>query len=194
MYMFELLAERLTGEPTVSFTSHWMDRGSELEAEAVSYYEMQADCDTEKVGFIARADGRIGASPDRLVGDDGLLEIKVCKPATHVGYLLKSGAAYEEHRIQTQGQLWVAEREWNDLLAYNPLLPPALYRAHRDEAFIALLSSAVEAFSTALETQYQLLIANGFVKQPKERSAPTMTEILRQSLIERNREAELHAG
>src|SRR5437773_403061 len=68
IYRFELLAERLTGEPTVGPTSHWMDRGSALEAEARSFYEMTTDMDTEKIGFVTNAAGTVGASPDCLVG------------------------------------------------------------------------------------------------------------------------------
>lgn len=182
MYLFELLAERVTGEPTVGFTSHWMDRGSELEAEAVAFYHFMRDCETEKVGFILNDTETIGASPDRLVGNKGLLEIKVCKPATHVGYLLQSGSAYKEHRIQAQAQLWIAEREWNDLLAYNPLLPPALYRVERDESFIETIAAEVNAFSQRLEALHQFMIDQGWTtsrKKPEPRLQDVMADVLR---------------
>ena len=177
MYLFELLAERILGQPTVTHTSHWMDRGSEKEEEAVSFYEfLRDDLGTVKVGFITNDAGTIGASPDRLVGDKGLLEIKVGKPATHMGLLLKSGSAYEKHKIQAQGQLWVAEREWNDLLAYNPGLPPALYRVDRDEEFIALLESAVGAFSGMLEDLFLDCVQRGWV-QERHRGELSETEL-----------------
>lgn len=190
-YMYELLAERITGEPTVGYTSHWMDRGSDLEAEAVNFYSFTRDLDTEKVGFITNDDGSIGASPDRLVGDVGLLEIKVCKPSTHVAYLLGDKSTYKEHKIQTQGQLWIAEREWNDLVAYNPCLPPALVRVERDEEYIKTLSAAVTAFSELLEQQYALLAEMGLTVRPEQPvRTPSLVELLKQSLIEINRNAE----
>lgn len=188
VYMFELIAERLTGEPTVEFTSHWMDRGHELEEEAVNFYTFTTDMETEKVGFILNDAGTVGASPDRLVGDRGLLEIKVGKPSTHIGLLLKSGSAYEEHRIQTQGQLMVAERDWNDLLAYNPGLPPALCRVEREEPFIKMLDAALRTFCEVLEANYQLLLERGVAK-PYQRPAPSITDLLKQSLIELNKTA-----
>ncbi len=188
MYKFELLAERITGEPTVQFTSHWMDRGSELERDAVAFFELTQDCDTEKIGFVTNAAGTIGASPDRLIGDSGLLEIKVGKPSTHVGLLLQSGKAYEEHKIQAQAQLWICEREFNYLLAYNPALPPALYRVERDDKFIAQLASAVTAFSEVLESQFALCVSRGWVTakpQPQpDHSQRAMMDALKQSLVD----------
>lgn len=188
MYMFELLAERLLGEPTVEYTSHWMDRGSEFESEAVNFYEFTTDTETQKVGFILNDAGTVGASPDRLVGENGLLEIKVGKPSTHIGLLLKSGKAYEEHRIQTQGQLMVAEREWNDLMAYNPGLSPVIYRVEREEKFIRMLDAALKAFCEVMETQYRVLLERGSQK-PFKRSTPNLVEILKQSLVELNKSA-----
>lgn len=177
-YLFELLAERLTGEPTVGYTSHWMDRGSDLENEAVAFYHFTQDCETEKVGFVLNDSGTIGASPDRLVGDDGLLEIKVCKPSTHLGYLLQAGSAYEEHKIQTQAQLWITDRKWNDLLAYNPSLPPALYRVGRDEEYINKLAIAVTAFSRTLEAYSEDLLKRGWMKQPERYPATSQQDLI----------------
>jgi len=187
MYMFELIAERISGEPTVGFTSHWMDRGSELEIDAVNFYHFITGRQTEKVGFITDDSGSFGASPDRLVEDIGLLEIKIGKPSTHVGMLLQNGSAYEEHRIQAQGQLWVAEREWNDLLAYNPALPPALYRVEREESFIRLLRTAVATFCEVLEANYQMLVDRGIGRPNQKAPPPSITELLKESLIEINK-------
>lgn len=183
MYQFELIAERITGEPTVGFTSHWMDRGSELERDAVAFFEFTQDCTTEKVGFVTSDNGRIGASPDRLCGDDGLLEIKIGKPATHVGYLLKSGTAYEEYKIQAQAQLWVCEREYNDLMAYNPGLPPAIYRAYRDDGFITSMAAAVTAFSDQLEEQFELCKYRGWVQTPPVREK-SPSDLMKEALLE----------
>lgn len=183
MYLFELLAERLTGEPTFNPSSTWMDRGHELEPEAIRFYCFTREVETEPVGFITNDAGTIGASPDQLVGDDGLLEIKVPKPATHIGYLLKSGAAYKEHRTQAQGQLWISEREFNDLLSYNPGLPPALYRVERDEPFIAKMDKELTAFSQRLEEMFMQLASQfEWVQRPPREK--TLVELLKDSLIE----------
>jgi hypothetical protein len=162
-YMNELLAERVMGHPTISAVSTWMDRGSQMETEAVLYYEGQRDLDTVKVGFVSNDEMTIGASPDRFVGGDGLLEIKVPKEHTHMHYLLTSSvdAAY---RPQVQGQLWVTGRQWADILSYHPEMPPALIRVTRDEAFIDLLSRAVVTFSEILEARTIELRERGWIK------------------------------
>jgi len=189
MYMCELLAERLTGQPTVGYTSHWMDRGSEFEAEAVATYEFLTDHEPRKVGFILNDAGTIGASPDSLVDPNGLLEVKVGKPSTHIALLLQSDAAYKEHKTQAQGQLWIAQREWNDLFAYNPGLPHALYRVQRDEPLIKMLETEVNAFVAELEENHRQLCAKGYGRksriQPKP--APDILEILKESLIATNK-------
>ncbi len=188
LYMFELIGERLSGEPTVGFTSHWMDRGSELEKEAVDYYSFITGNETEKVGFVTDDQKRYGASPDRLVGSDGLLEIKIGKPSTQIAFLLNNGSAVEEYRIQAQGQLLVAEREWNDLLAYNPSLPPALHRVEREEGFLRLLETALVRFSEVLEANYQMLLERG-IGRDTGKAPPSVSDLLKQSLIELNRTA-----
>lgn len=148
-YVHQLIAEQLLGVPLDDASSGFMDRGNVLEKRAVDYYELQCDCDTTPIGFILRDDRRVGASPDRFVGDDGLLEIKCPSAAKHIEYLLdKEGIGY---RPQVQGQLWLAEREWVDTLSFNPDLPPALVRQPRDEAFIKALAAAVDQFLAYLD-------------------------------------------
>lgn len=190
-YMFSLLAERIMQRPIVEFTSHWMDRGSQMEAEAVNFYQFQRDCETVKVGFITNNEGTIGASPDRLVGEDheGLLEIKVPAEHTHVSYLLKK-AVDQTYYPQVQGQLWIAERQWSDILSYHPEMPPALIRVERDEEFIALLSTAVCAFSQCLEEMSRDLMARGWIREwplvakPRhpEGSTRAMTDALKEAM------------
>lgn len=180
-YMFTLLAERLMGHPCEEFISHWMDRGSQLESEAVRFYELQVDMDTEKIGFITNDAGSIGTSPDRSVGDVGLLEIKVPKEHTHVGYLLNRGID-SKYYPQVQGQMWVAEKEFVDVLSYHPEMPPALIRVERDDKFIAMLATVVTKFSEVLEAQYQVLVERG-TKKSFERAPVNLMEILKQSLV-----------
>lgn len=180
-YLHALLYERATGEPDADFKSSWMERGADLEARAVGFYQFQRDMETETVGFIANDAGTIGGSPDRTVGEPGLLEIKVPKGATHIGYLLESGGAYGEYRVQVQGQLWIAERQWCDVVSYNDKMPMALYRVERDDVFIEGLSKAVEKFSATLEAMSLELVERGWLKadwKPEVRTANSQADAI----------------
>jgi hypothetical protein len=149
-YMLELLAERCMGKPIVEYVSFPMRRGSAVETEAVAWYEALRDVETVPVGFITNDERTVGASPDRVVGTDGLLETKCpFKEHVHMDYLM-GGELHEAHRVQVQGQLWVTGRLWCDLVSYHPDLPTAITRCPRDDIFIAKLSRAVEAFAVQL--------------------------------------------
>jgi YqaJ-like viral recombinase domain len=161
-YMHRLLAERMMGHPVTEFMSTWMGRGLATEAEAVAYYEGIRELETVPVGLLTNDEATIGASPDRLVGDVGLLEIKVPAEHTHVGYLL-TRAVDAEYYPQVQGQLWISEREWLDIMSYHPELPPALIRVERDPGYIDVLSCAVWAFSEALEAKAAELRERGWI-------------------------------
>jgi hypothetical protein len=189
-YLFELLAERILGEPIEDdYQSWWMGRGKDLEADAIEYYSLQTDMDTEPCGFITTDDGIAGCSPDRLVGEDGLLEIKCVKPANHVAYLLQVGEAVKDHRTQIQMQLWVSERHYCDLLSYCPGFPEALYRIERDELFITQIRHAVEGFSVRLGELTERAIRNGWIQERKESMRDkTIVEILKESLRDMHRE------
>ncbi len=185
-YMFQLIAERLMGRPVIEHVSFWMNRGSQMEAEAVDFYQLQRDAETKPVGFVTNDEETVGASPDRTVDEDGLLEIKVPKESTHVGYLLKH-AVDTDYFPQIQGQMWVSERKWVDILSYHPEMPPALIRVERDEAYIRMLAAAVNTFSEVLESQYRLLIDQGIKGTRKPAPPPSLAELLKESLIEVNR-------
>lgn len=146
-YMLKLAGEILTGRPMENYSNHHMERGHEQEPEARNLYAFMTDAEPKQVGFIRN--GPKGCSPDSLVGDNGLLEIKTKLPHLHLDVLLKDDFP-PEHRAQCQGQLWVAERDWVDLAVYCPGLPLFVKRAHRDEAFIQTLSDAVDAFNSDL--------------------------------------------
>lgn len=164
-YMHDLLAERMMDEPLTKAVSFHMQRGSEHEAEAIAYYEMERGVDTVRVGFCTNDEGTIGASPDSLIGDDGLLEIKVPAPGTHVGYLLSEAGAGDQYKPQTQGQLWVTGRQWVDIMSYNPGLPEALVRFQRDEEYIGRLAAAVSEFSSRLESFTKLFRERGWISE-----------------------------
>lgn len=149
-YMNALLAERLMGRAIDEHVSLWMQRGKDLEAEAAAWYENQRDLDTTPVGFVTNDEGTIGASPDRLVGDEGLVEIKVPAPQTHAHYL-RTGVVDEEYKPQAQGQLWITGRKWVDICSYHPEMPKVIVRITPDEIFMAKLAKLVRKFSLELE-------------------------------------------
>lgn len=150
-YLYRLLAERLLGrylEETKGF--YWAERGKQLEDDARLYYEALNEVGTTSIGFITNDARTVGASPDRLVGDDGLLEIKCPAPETHMGYLLDEPVS-ADYWLQVQGQLWIAERAWCDVVSYHPDLPSIVIRVQRDEPTIAMLADNIGQLVARLE-------------------------------------------
>lgn len=157
-YMLQLAGEILTGEPPEGFGSIYTERGKLLEPEARDLYAMLTEAAPEQVGFLTNHGA--GCSPDSLIGNDGLLEIKTKKPALLVEAICE-GKFLDEHKAQCQGALWVAEREWIDLCCYWPGLPPFISRAHRDEAYIANLAAEVARFNEELAAMVETVRAYG---------------------------------
>ena len=147
-YLMKLAGEILTGEPMDAYSNHHMERGKIMEAEARGFYAFMQDAEPEPVGFIRNGD--TGASPDALLGQDGLLEIKTKLPHLLIDLILKDKFP-PEHKAQCQGQLWVAEREWLDLVVYWPKLPLFVKRVTRDEKYIEDLAAAVDDFNGDLQ-------------------------------------------
>ncbi len=146
-YLYKLAGELLTGEVQEGFTNAHMERGHEMEPDARNMYALMTDAQPQLVGFVRN--GPKGASPDSLVGDAGMLEIKTKLPDLLIDVLLRDEFP-AEHKAQCQGALWVAEREWIDIAVYWPKLPLFIKRAYRDEAYIADMSRAVDAFNSEL--------------------------------------------
>ena len=148
-YLMTLLGERLTGEVLETYQGGAIARGHAMEPEARSYYEMMTGLEAQVVGFAFRDDVQAGASPDSLVGDDGLLEIKTKAPHHQLEVLI-AGVLPEEHVAQVQGQLWITQRQWCDFVSYWPGLPTFVIRVERDEAFIAQIAKDVAEFNAEL--------------------------------------------
>lgn len=150
-----IVAELITGDPIEDFGGTvWTERGKELEAEAVEFYELQRDIETTKVGFITDDNRQYGCSPDRLVGEDGLLEIKCVAPQTLVGLHVSEDNS-SEYRPQRQGQLLVTGRKWVDILFYHPKIKPIIIRSERDEDYIALIVAALEESNKRIQEKYK---------------------------------------
>ena len=143
-YMLKLLGEQITGEMQESYSNQHMERGQIMEEDARNAYSLVTDLDPVLVGFIRNGD--VGCSPDSLVNDNGLLEIKTKLPHLQLDVLLKDEMP-TEHKAQVQGQIWVAEREWCDFVSYWPKLPLFIKRIYRDQKYIDTLKSEVDRFN-----------------------------------------------
>lgn len=176
-YAYRMIAEELIQRPMIDI-SHLpaISHGKEYEQEAASAYEFDMGEKTVKVGIIKNDAGTVAASPDRLVGASGLLEIKCPEPQTMVKYFFADGVP-KDYWPQVQGQLWVAEREWCDWFAYSREMPPVRIRTNRDEAYIATLSEAVLAFADMKASLLERIKATGFfdtlIQNPQARELPT---------------------
>lgn len=184
-YMYKLCAERLLGYAIEGFKGRAMQRGNEKEPEALNSYMFQRDVEVKLCGFVTNEDGTIGASPDGLVDEDGIVEIKCPEEVSiHMGYLLKSGSPYDSYKVQCNGQLWVMQREWSDVLSYYPGLPKAVGRIERDEPFISLMAPLIEEFCVELGALYTQCIANGWAKEAPKPREKTISEVMAEVLIE----------
>lgn len=163
-YLNKIAGEIITQTPAENYSNAYMERGHALQEEAVRHYETLQNCETGSVGFLRN--GRKGASPDRLIGDDGLLEIKTQAPHLLIERIL-SGKFPPEHKAQCQGQLWVAEREWLDIGVYYPGMPLFLKRVTRDEPYIVNLAAEVARFNEEVDE----IIARVQAYNPFERAA-----------------------
>ena len=149
-YRAQLVVERLTGTVEPSYCSPAMQHGIDFEAEARETYQQHMLCIVEEVGFadhpvIAMA----GASPDGLIGADGLVEIKCPITATHIETLL-SAAVPDKYLKQMQFQLACTGRQWCDFASYDPRVPESMrlfvQRVPRDDAMIAEIEREVVSF------------------------------------------------
>lgn len=159
-YMNKLIAELLTGEAEPMYKSDAMRRGNELEPEAVEYYVRHTGRSCKIVGFVTADDGRVGCSPDRLVGRDGLLEVKCPLQTKHTENLI-SGEIDPQYFPQVQGQLLMAEREWCDWMSYHPDLPASIVRVERDDDYIEKLEDYLDMFITEMDTKIKILKDKG---------------------------------
>jgi len=156
-YMAELIAERLTGATADRFVNAAMQWGNETEAEARAAYQFQTDAEVVEVGFVNHPTiAESGASPDGLVGNIGLVELKCPNTATHIDTLL-SGAVPGKYITQMQWQMACTGRYWCDFVSYDPRLPPEMAiwikRVDRDEERITELQDMVREFLAELDAK-----------------------------------------
>ncbi len=149
-YAAQLVCERLTGVVAESYISKEMQWGLDNEEKAIAAYEFRYACLTEKIGFVNHPTIELaGASPDRLVGDDGLVEIKCPLTATHINTSV-SGKIDPDYITQMQFQMACTGRKWCDFVSFDPRLPQNMQlftkRIVRDNMVIDRLEKEVRLF------------------------------------------------
>ena len=163
-YLLQVVAERLSGQPTSHFVTPAMQWGTDQEGPAREAYIAKTGHDVLEVGFIKHPTLMVGASPDGIIsgadGDMGCLEIKCPTTSRFVEWAM-AGTLPEEHKAQVQGQLWLTQAQWAHFVAYDPRLEPGLrmfvIKVERDDAFIAQMDSEIRSFLDEVEETIQKL-------------------------------------
>lgn len=154
-YAAQLICERLTSQPTESFTNAAMQWGTDTEPQARARYTMETLRSVEEVGFVDHPTiAMCGASPDGLVGDDGLVEIKCPNSATHIE-TLRGAKIDDKYLKQMHFQMICCEREWCDFVSFDPRLPDEMQihirRVERDAELCEEITAAVTGFLAELD-------------------------------------------
>jgi putative phage-type endonuclease len=155
-YKLDLIRERITGKRTDVYVNGHMERGIELEPLARASYKVLKNVMVNQIAFVEHPTIKMaGASPDGLIGDDGLLEIKCPKPENHVDHLLNNGASLiAKYNAQCQWQLACTNRQWCELVSFDPDMHPELQlfvtRIYRDNEWIAMAEKAVVDFDNEI--------------------------------------------
>jgi putative phage-type endonuclease len=162
-YMGELIAERLTGKPAERFQSEAMKWGVDNEPHANSAYVFFKDVQIEPVGFVPHPSiENSGASPDGLIGADGMVEIKCPLTSTHIETLITDTIAVR-YIYQMQWQMACTGRQWCDFVSFDPRMPPSMQmyckRIERNPKTIAELERAVREFLKELDGKIAALNA-----------------------------------
>ena len=160
-YMAKLICERLTGRAEQTPVSAAMQRGTDLESLARDFYVVETGAMVEEVGFYEHPSIlNSGASPDGIIGTDGLIEIKCPNTATHIKTLESKKPALKYMR-QMQWQMACTGRLWCDFVSFDDRLPEHLSffctRIERDDEMIAELEKSVTTFLNELEAKINKL-------------------------------------
>lgn len=159
--MATLITERLTGKPSETYTNAAMAWGTQTEPDARAAYEFMRDMDVELVSLVRHPTiAGSHASPDGLVGDRGLIEIKCPNSSTHIETLL-TGAIPGKYVTQMQWQMSCTGRDWCDHISYDPRLPTSMQlwikRVERDPKAISELEEQVQDFLHELDAKVKAL-------------------------------------
>lgn len=149
--VYEKAAEILTGKAKEAYTNPEMERGNELEEMARNSYELETNTVVKRVGFVEKSE-RVGCSPDGLIAEDGLQEIKCPNNINFVKFMILREID-SAHEWQMQMQLLITERKWVDYVLYNPNFPKAVIitKVLRDEVKIEKLRIGLEEAQEKLD-------------------------------------------
>lgn len=160
-YMAQLVAERLTGARTDGFTSAAMQWGIDQEPLAIAMYSFEHDAHVTPSDFVDHPTVEMsGASPDGLVGSEGMVEVKCPLTATHIDTLLNESIP-EKYLLQMQWQMACCGRQWVDYCSFDPRMPADLQlwvkRVDRDDSLISELEGMVAHFLDELAEKVKRL-------------------------------------
>ncbi|ATO56895.1 lambda exonuclease family protein [Bartonella sp. 1-1C] len=165
-YKIKLMTERLVGEISDSYTTAAMQRGIEHEGDALKEYSFIYDREVTPCGFIQHPTIEMaGASPDGLIGENGLIEIKCPQSVNHLRFWMTEKIK-PEYLAQMQFQMACTGRQWCDFVSYDPRfsgqsahLRLKVQRIHRNDEQIESINQAVEAFLEEIEQDIKQITA-----------------------------------
>lgn len=180
-HLYELLAQRITGYTEPHYISDDMLRGHADELDAREIYD-DAYAPVNEVGFVTNDKWgfTLGYSPDGLVGDDGLIEIKSRRQKYQVQTILDNSLP-DEYALQVQTGLLVTERKWCDFITYSAGLPMFTLRVYPDAAIQAAIIDAATKFEENLATmraRYDAMLSD-----PAHRLIPTERKIIEEIVV-----------
>jgi len=160
-YLAQLVCERMTGKPAESYSNTAMQWGTDQEPYARSAYELAKDVLVQEVGFVVHPNiENAGASPDGLVGEFGLVEIKCPNTATHIQTLLDQKVP-DKYNIQMQWQMACTGRQWCDFASFDPRMEEGLQlfikRVEYHPLYVAELEKEVINFLMDVEDKIRKL-------------------------------------
>ena|SRR6478736_4110217 len=149
-YLYRKAAERIMGPSVESGGSFAMEQGNILEKLARPWYEFRFGVTVEQVGFCLSDDGKIGCSPDGLIGDLCGLEIKCPTPPTHCRYLLEQRVP-PDYMAQVHFSMYVTGRPSWTFVSYSPYLPPLVVTTFRNDAIQEVIRDTLAKFIPQLD-------------------------------------------
>jgi putative phage-type endonuclease len=160
-YLVKLAIQRTTGAIEEGFTNDAMQWGKDNEAQARIAYEVKSGNFVDQIAFVDHSTIKwFGASPDGLIGTDGLVEIKCPNSSTHWDYF-KYNRPPQKYVIQMQAQMACTGRLWCDFVSFDPRMPDRskllIVRVPRDNDFIADMENEVQQFLDEVEVEVNLM-------------------------------------
>ena len=160
-YLIELALQRVTKTIEESYTNAAMEWGTQTEPQARVAYEVKTGNFVDQVAFIDHPTiAGFGCSPDGLVGDSGLIEIKCPNSATHWSYI-KANEPPNKYFIQMQAQMAVTGAKWCDFVSFDPRMPERsqllIVNVPRDAEYILYMEAEIKQFLNEVQTEVNLM-------------------------------------